>query len=94
MFFQPHPFFSHSINISNDQTLILDITGRRKRKEKKKKEKKKEKRKKKKKKRKRKKKRKKKEEEEEEEEEKEDGKTFKGRQYPLLALSVHDLQMV
>ena len=27
--FQPHPFFSHTINISNDQTLILDIIGRR-----------------------------------------------------------------
>ena len=27
--FQPHPFFSHTINISNDQTLNLDIIGRR-----------------------------------------------------------------
>ena len=25
------PFFSHTINISNDQTLILDITGGRRR---------------------------------------------------------------
>ena len=24
------PFFSHTINISNDQTLIMDITGRKK----------------------------------------------------------------
>ena len=26
------PYFSHTINISNDQTLILDITGRRRKK--------------------------------------------------------------
>ena len=28
-FFQPLPFFSRTISISNDQTLILDIIGRR-----------------------------------------------------------------